>query len=149
MKGRGSRYKCRENVFEVDNCFQTHSSNFLTSSCRKSHFRDEQSKNFQISHFISVAWFNLWALGLVGLSNWPRMKACPPSILAAMLSALATAPFMPFSAAVRTTYEERNNTEWLDEICGILSLIVGINDTWRWQRSIEKKVRASLENLRA
>jgi hypothetical protein len=31
------------------------------------------------------------------------MKALPPSMLAAIASALATAPFMPFSAGVSTT----------------------------------------------
>jgi hypothetical protein len=37
------------------------------------------------------------------------MYALPPSMFWAILTAFATAPFMPFSAAVRTTLEKIDN----------------------------------------
>ena len=70
---------------------------------------DEMVCTAVIGWMLCCAVAYLWVLGLVGLSNWPKMYALPPSMFCAMLTAFATAPFMPFSAAVRTTLETKDN----------------------------------------
>ena len=54
-----------------------------------------------VSRQISGPVAALWAAGLAGLTNCPGMNA--PGVAAAISSALAMAPFMPFAPSVSTS----------------------------------------------